>query len=52
MNILFKKRDFLCMEDLCKMIDDDDLDVEASSIKKNLMETRNNIIKPKLSGGE
>lgn len=52
MNILFKKRDFLCIEELCKMIDDDDLDEEAKSVKKNLLETRNNIIARKPSGGE
>ena len=52
MNVLFKKRDFLCIEELCKMIDDDDLDEEARSVKNNLLRTRNNIITPKPAGGE
>jgi len=52
MDILFKKRDFLCIEELCKMIDDDDLDEEARSVKNNLLRTRNNIITPKPAGGE
>lgn len=52
MNILFKKRNFLCIEELCKMIDDDDLDEEARSVKNYLLGTRNNIIIPKPAGGE
>ena len=34
------------------LMDDDDLDEEARSVKNNLLRTRNNIITPKPAGGE
>lgn len=51
MNVLFRHQDFLCLEELCTMIDDKDLDREAKGIKRLLLETRNNMVVRK-SGGD
>ena len=47
MNVLMKACDYKCMETLCLMIDENDSNEEARSIRRNLLTTRNNMIAPK-----
>lgn len=47
MNVLMKACDYKCMETLCLMIDENDSNEEARSIRRNLLTTRNNMIVPK-----
>ena len=51
MNVLMKACDYKCMETFCLMIDENDSNEEARSIRKNLLSTRNNMIAPKNKGG-
>lgn len=47
MDILLRNKDFQCMEEFCNLLDDDDSNEKAKSVKKMLMSTRNNMIAPK-----
>lgn len=47
MNVLMKAADYKCMETLCRMIDENDGNEDARSIRKYLLTTRNNMIVPK-----
>lgn len=47
MDILLRNKDFQCMEELCELIDDDDSNERAKSVKRMLLTTRNNMIAPK-----
>jgi len=44
MNVLMRACDYTCMETLCLMIDENDSNEEARSIRKMLFNTRNNMI--------
>lgn len=43
MDILFKHEQYECLEELCSLIDEDDADTEARSIRRILLSTRNNL---------
>lgn len=47
MNVLFKHHDYECIEELALMIDEDDVDITARKIRKNLLTTRNNMVAKK-----
>lgn len=43
MDILFKHEQYDCLEELCSLIDEDDANSEAKSIRRILLSTRNNL---------